>query len=79
MGALPGVQGELNRGEQNDPHHDQAAPAGVPPGQDVDTDADYAQVRQDVTQQIHQFAASFKGSWNWRLGWARTARPSSGR
>jgi hypothetical protein len=74
LGALRGVPGKLNHGEQNDPHHGDVAPVEFHPVMDVDTDADYAQVRRHVTQQIHQFATSFKGSWNWRLGWGKNCQ-----
>jgi hypothetical protein len=74
VGALRGVQGEPNQGQQNDPHHGHAAPAEFHPVMDVDNGADYAQVRQQAMQQIHQFAASFKGSWNWRLGWGKNCQ-----
>jgi hypothetical protein len=68
FGALRGVPGKLNHGEQNDPHYGDAAPVEFHPVMDVDTDVDY------VTQQIHQFATRFKGTWNWRLGWGNNCQ-----
>ena len=73
-GALRGVSGALNDGQQNDPHHGHSAPVEFHPVMDVDTDADYTKVRQQVTRQIHKFATSFKGSWNWRLGWGKNCQ-----
>ena len=72
--VLGGVPGELNQGGPVDPHHGHAAPVEFHPVMDVDTQADYAQVRQRVMKAIHDFATGYHGSWSWRLGWGKNCQ-----
>ena len=37
----------------------------------VDDTEDYKKIRDDVFKKVRSFAAGFKGSWNWRLGWGK--------
>lgn len=65
------VEGKLNKGQPNDPHHGEAADTEFHPVMEVDDKDDYATVRKRVTDDIKSFANSFSGSWNWRLSWGK--------
>lgn len=69
--TLKGVPGVLNKGQANDPHHGHAGDEEFHPVMSVDDQADYDQVRQQVSAQIKSFSTGFKGSWNWRFGWGK--------
>ncbi len=72
--TFKGVPGILNAGEPEDPHHDDEANTEFHPTMMVDEDADYDTVRAQVTTDIENFANSFQGSWNWRLGWGKNCQ-----
>src|SRR5204863_410293 len=38
---------------------------------EVDDNAAYEAVRDDVAEKVRAFAKGFKGTWNWRLGWGK--------
>jgi hypothetical protein len=69
-----GMPGQLNQGEDNDPHHNEPAPVEFHPVMDVDDSADYTTFRNTVTQDIRTFARDFDGVWNWRLGWGQNCQ-----
>jgi hypothetical protein len=65
------VEGKLNQGATLDPHHGERAETEYHPVLSVEDTADYATVRDQVMADVRSFATSFKGSWNWRLGWGK--------
>lgn len=65
------MEGKLNQGDANDPHHGDDADIEFHPVMEVDDNADYDTVAAKVLGDIDSFAHSFKGSWNWRLGWGK--------
>lgn len=70
--ALGGVEGQLNAGDEQDPHAGETAPIEFHPVMDVDTAAEtYDQIRTRVTNKIEQVATAYTGSWQWKLGWGK--------
>lgn len=69
--TLQGVPGLLNRGNANDPHHNDNANVSFHPTMMVDDKLDYDTVRNQVVSNIDAFAQGFKGSWNWRGPWGK--------
>jgi Domain of unknown function (DUF4157) len=70
LGKANTVDGQLNKGEQNDPHHGDNAP-GFHPVLEVDDTEPYESIRARVTNSVQSFANGFKGTWNWRLAWGK--------
>lgn len=69
--TLKGVPGQLNKGQNNDPHHGDNADTEFHPTMEVDDNADYDAVRAQIEGNIDAFAQGFTGTWNWRLGWGK--------
>jgi Domain of unknown function (DUF4157) len=71
--TFAGVEGSLNKGDTNDPHHGHNVGTSkmFHPVMDLDTSADYMAVRNKVVTDIRKFAKGYKGKWAWRLGWGK--------
>jgi Domain of unknown function (DUF4157) len=70
--ALSGVRGQLNAGQDQDPHAGENAPTEFHPVMEVDTAAEtYDQIRKRITAKIDQVAGAYDGSWQWKLGWGK--------
>jgi hypothetical protein len=65
------VEGELNQGQANDPHHGDKAEIEYHPVLEVDDAEGYDAVRDRVVGDLDTFASGFTGSWNWRLAWGK--------
>ncbi len=65
------VDGKLNQGKKDDPHHGESADTEYHPVLEVDDKDDYETVRDTVMGKVRTFAKGFSGSWNWRLGWGK--------
>jgi hypothetical protein len=65
------VEGKLNQGKSEDPHHGEKADTEYHPVLEVDDKDDYEAVRDSVMDKVRTFAKGFSGSWNWRLGWGK--------
>jgi hypothetical protein len=70
LGKANTVDGQLNRGGKDDPHHGENAP-GFYPVLEVDDTESYDAIRSRVTNSVRSFATSFQGTWNWRLAWGK--------
>jgi hypothetical protein len=71
--TFAGVEGSLNQGASNDPHHGHSVGGGnmFHPVMELDTGADYTAVRQKVVSDIRKFSKGYKGKWAWRFGWGK--------
>lgn len=65
------VEGLLNQGDANDPHHGDKADTEFHPVMEVEDSEPYEAIRDRVLGKVREFATSFKGSWNWRLAWGK--------
>lgn len=65
------IEGELNQGDHNDPHHGEDADIEFHPVMEVDDALGYDTIQQNLLRDIDNFATSFSGSWNWRLSWGK--------
>ena len=70
IGSKP-VEGELNAGEATDHHQGDAADVEFHPVLEVDDNAAYEAVRDDIAGKVRAFAKGYKGSWYWRFGWGK--------
>ncbi len=71
--TFAGVEGSLNQGQANDPHHGHSVSNSnmFHPVMELDTTADYTAVRQKVVSDIRKFSKGYKGKWAWRFGWGK--------
>jgi hypothetical protein len=71
--AFTGVPGQLNQGQRDDPHHGETVATNqmFHPVMDVDSAADYKTVRDQVINDIRNFANGYHGQWMWRFGWGK--------
>jgi hypothetical protein len=65
------VEGVLNRGKGDDPHHGDTADREHHPAVEVPDGESYESTRDRIEGQVSSFAKAFKGSWNWRLRWGK--------
>lgn len=76
-----GVQGQLNQGHGQDPHHGKTdnLSADFYPVMEVDDEKSgnqeyYESIRENVTEKIRNFAKSYEGLWQWKLGWGQNCQ-----
>jgi hypothetical protein len=65
------VNGALNNGSTNDPHHGHRAEVEYHPVGQVDSAEDYNAARDRLFAEVRSFAHAYHGSWNWRFAWGK--------
>lgn len=71
--TFAGVEGQLNKGSRDDPHHGEAVSGSQQfhPVMELDPTANYEATRTKVVNDIRKFSKGYKGKWAWRLGWGQ--------
>lgn len=71
--TFKGVEGALNAGDRDDPHHgeDVKKDQMFHPVMELDTGADYVGTRTKVIDDVRKFSKGYSGKWQWAFGWGK--------